>query len=91
MQGKTRNSLRIISADDGIICFERKHAGDRIFVLLNFNSDSAACTLPMEGSFRTIFDSASPAWNGPRDAPLQTVRRDEPFNLLSESALIFEP
>lgn len=91
MQGRTRDSLRILSAAEGIICYERRGAnGDRIVVVLNFNKHRISFQLPSDAAYRACFDSAASVWNGPRDTPLQSVGRNQPFDIFPESAMIFE-
>jgi maltooligosyltrehalose trehalohydrolase len=65
MQGRTRDSLKMLSWENGILCFERRHDGDYLLIALNFNKGLGALALPAGKGLRKIFDSASSKWGGP--------------------------
>ncbi|HET7179567.1 MAG TPA: malto-oligosyltrehalose trehalohydrolase [Chryseosolibacter sp.] len=90
MQGRTRDSLKMLSWENGVVLFERRHADDYLLIALNFNKATASLPLPGDKQFRKIFDSASSKWGGPA---LETVEESQGIKIASlsgESAQVYE-
>lgn len=88
MQERTRESLNILSADNGIVSFERSGEGDHIIIVLNFNKKTVAWTAPKGSKLKKIIDSASSQWGGPRDDAGQAPA--DSIELFPESISVFE-
>lgn len=90
MQGKTRDTLQVLAADDGVICFDRKYEGDYILVLLNFNKEPIHYALPTLEPVTKIFDSAAERWAGPSSSDSMTISSGQSIEIPPQSAMIFE-
>jgi maltooligosyltrehalose trehalohydrolase len=90
IKDKGRDTLKILSSGDGLVCFEKGSADDYLLILLNFNKSSVPFTLPKEEKLSMIFDSSSDQWGGPGETiPLHTEAHQS-IVLHPLSALIFE-
>ena len=90
MQGRTRDTLDILSSNDRVVCFERKFRDDHILVILNFNKVTFSFTLPSGLRLNKIFDSASSQWDGPDKTNLHTSEAGKKIDLMPESVVILE-
>ncbi|HET9487957.1 MAG TPA: malto-oligosyltrehalose trehalohydrolase [Chryseosolibacter sp.] len=91
MQGRTRDTLNVLSFDQRLICFERKFQGDHLLILLNFNKQTVSYALP-SGRYKPkkIFDSDSTQWGGISHPVLVDFNEVGSVDLLAETAVIFE-
>ncbi|MGC1241805.1 MAG: malto-oligosyltrehalose trehalohydrolase, partial [Chryseosolibacter sp.] len=91
MKGKGRDALNVLSAENGLICFERKHQHDAVLVVLNFNKGSVSFTPPAgQDTLKKIFDTASGKWGGPGNAEYDQPSPNKPIHVHPQSALILE-
>ena len=90
MQGRTRNTLEVVSTENNVISFQRKHATDHLLIILNFNKQMSSYTLPGGHEFRNILDSGSTDWGGPGKDGVISPIPGQTIHLHPESALIFE-
>ena len=90
MQGKRRDSLKVISSDNGMVCFERRFQDDYLFIILNFNKERQSYSLKSGNTLRKIFDSAAASWGGPVQEKKHDVAPGETIHVQPQSVLIFE-
>jgi maltooligosyltrehalose trehalohydrolase len=92
MQGRTRDTLRVLSSREGLVCFERKHAQDKIIIFLNFNKKAISWNTPTPATtgLKKIFDSASPRWLGPGTEEPADNAANQLIHLQPQSVEIFE-
>lgn len=90
LQGRTRDTLKVLSWDDGTLCFERHHANDYVLIALNFKKESVSIPLPEQKELRKIFDSASVQWGGPVSESARKTEGTKIAILSRESAQIYE-
>ena len=89
-RGTTRDTLEVLSSDENVICFERKHKGDHIMIVLNFSKQPVSFTPSPKKNIKAIFSSASAEWGGPATGNLPQVDAGQSFELFPQSATIFE-
>jgi maltooligosyltrehalose trehalohydrolase len=88
MKGRTRDTLKVLSWDNRVVCFERRHENDFLLIVLNFNKKPMTFRLPGQQQLKKIFDTASVQWGGPGtgdEGAYVTIT-----DLKGESAQIFE-
>lgn len=90
MQSRNRESLEIISTDNEVVCFERKHNNDRLLFMLNFNKTTVSVSPPIQHSLKKIFDSSSQQWGGEGLPDGEPLKPGTPVKLNAQSVLIFE-
>lgn len=90
MRGRTRDTLRVLSSENGVICFERHHENDYLLIVLNFNKEIYTYTNKSGHTLRSIFDSGATSWGGPVTTGAHTVATGNTIDLQPQSALIFE-
>ena len=90
MKGITRNTLRILSAAENVISFERTFQNDYLLIILNFNKKPASFRATQKGQVTRILDSSSSEWNGPGQTLTAQLGYDQTITLNPESVLIFE-
>lgn len=90
MQGRDRGSLQVLSSENGLICFERRHGNDSVIIVLNFNKEAISYALPKgDKTLKKVFDSASSEWGGPGDNHAQPSP-ERTIHVHPQSALILE-
>lgn len=90
MQGRDRGSLQVLSSENELICFERRHGNDSVIIVLNFNKKGISYALPKgDKTFKKVFDSASSEWGGPGDKHAQPSP-ERTIHVHPQSALILE-
>ena len=90
LRGRMRDTLEVISSDENMICFARKHKGDHIMIALNFSGEPVPFQLPSNKNMKTVFNSASAEWGGPATGGLPNANAGQPFELFPKSVTIFE-
>ena len=90
MRGRTRDTLRVLSSENGVICFERHHENDYLLIVLNFNKEIYTYTNKSGHTLRSIFDGGATSWGGPVTTGAHTVATGNTIDLQPQSALIFE-
>lgn len=90
MKGLTRDTLNVVSSDNRIICFERKHDDDYVIIILNFNKNPVSFNIPAANRMKKILDSAAASWGGPGTPDLLYSEPGQSIELQPESVLIFE-
>lgn len=90
MRSVKRNTLKVMTASDNIICFNRTSAEDSVTIVLNFNKQQLTFVFPSPQNHKKIFDSASREWGGPAAFSHDVVTPGESVQLYPLSALIFE-
>lgn len=90
MQGRSRDSMRVTTAQNGIVGFERTFQGDHILVILNFNNKAVPYRLPEGKKSNTIFDSGSARWDGGERGGTARGTPEESIMLNPLSALVLE-
>ena len=88
MRGRTRDTLKVLSWDNAVMCFERRHQTDSLLIVLNFNKTPMSFAFPGQREVKKNFDSASTQWGGPGTEDGGVYTRIT--NLKGESAQIFE-
>jgi maltooligosyltrehalose trehalohydrolase len=73
-----------------VLCMERWEKKDRVFCILNFNTDDVKLRLPLpEGKWKKIVDSSDVNWKGPGTLlPLETERISD-MKLRRQSFAVF--
>ncbi len=91
MQNKERKSLIVLPVDSQkAIAFEKSYGSDRILVLLNFDSQAATITSPLNRSARCILDSSDKQWGGQRPSSTECIPANGEILVDGFSAMIFE-
>ncbi|HEX8040138.1 MAG TPA: malto-oligosyltrehalose trehalohydrolase [Chryseosolibacter sp.] len=89
LSGKSRDTLRLLSSDGGILCFEVRHLNDCLTIILNFSKEEVGFALPHNRQGKKIFDSASAEWGGPGEGRAPAAGEKQ-LTLMPQSAQIFE-
>ena len=89
LQGKSRDTLRLLSSGSNVVCFEVRHSNDCLTIILNFAKEEVLFALPHNRQLKKIFDSASAVWGGPGEGRAPS-REEKQLTLMPESAQIFE-
>jgi maltooligosyltrehalose trehalohydrolase len=90
MNGRTRDSLNVLTSEDKVICFERKYKEDHLLFILNFNKHKTSFISPATKTFKNIFDSSTVKWGGTGPARIIEIQPHQRVDLNPESVLIFE-
>lgn len=90
LQGKTRDSLSILSSDESVISYERKYDGDHLVIAMNFAKGVRALSIPNKPRLRKIFDSASSQWGGPVGDNQTPLTASDNIQLSPQSISVFE-
>lgn len=90
MKGTMRDTLKVLSAGNNVICIARQHGNDYLLIVLNFNTQPTTYTLPVDFPLKKILDSASREWNGPGAVDHLIVSPGRAVDLSPQSAQIFE-
>ena len=90
MQGRTRDTLHVLSADHGVVCFERKHDGDYLMIILNFNKKTCSYKPKNSEALHSIFSSAAVSWNGKAADETHHITPGQSIDLHPQSVIIFE-
>lgn len=88
--GNTRDTLEVVSSSEKVVCFNRKHQGDLLMIVLNYGEEKTSLLFPGEQKQRKIFDSASKDWGGTAPLEATSVAPGETISLYPSSVLIFE-
>jgi maltooligosyltrehalose trehalohydrolase len=77
----------IANKEKNCLILQRAHEDNNVICLMNFSGQVQDLTLPENGSFKKLFDSASPQWKGPGDA---TKKIQTNVIVQPESVVVYE-
>jgi maltooligosyltrehalose trehalohydrolase len=90
LQGKARDSLKILSCDERVISYERKYNDDYLLIAMNFGKETNPLKVSTKRGLRKIFDSASAQWGGPVAGIDKLFTAANDIQLNPQSVSIFE-
>lgn len=63
MQGRSKQNVKAFKVDGkDVVCLERNHQNDKIFIVFNFANESSSFSIPALESGNIVMDSSTQEW-----------------------------
>jgi maltooligosyltrehalose trehalohydrolase len=92
LQGRDRNAIIVThrAEENKLVGFTRQHEQKQVLVVLNFGTDPACFSSPLNERGKKMFDSSDAAWKGPGAVAPGSIMAFQRISMNPQSAVIFE-